>query len=533
MEEPQLGNSRRRFSALDTPPGKVPGAQQDTEPEKTGSERRGRQRVVVGMSGGVDSSVVAMLLQRQGYEVVGVFMRNWDGQDETGSDVCTADVDLEDARRVGIHLGITVETVDFSREYWNQVFEPSLQEFERCRTPNMDVACNRYIKFDAFREYALGKMAADLVATGHYARTSPGPGGDASKPVLLEAVDSNKDQTYFLCGVPSEGLEKVLFPLGGLTKPEVRALAVEAGLPVAQKRESMGVCFVGKRRSWADFISQYITPSPGNFVCADTGEIVGTHDGVQLYTVGQKSHLDGMPEKYYVAGLDGDTNSVIVARGKDNPTLYALGLSVLASEFNWVAGSPPAGLVADVDGCAEAEAAEMTTEAGGQAAAEGASGDGRDTKPREAAATAETAGTRERRGVEGGVGGEEAGGDFRCQYRCRHRQDLLPCAVNLLGVKSGGGRVENATIVDVACEDSGKSNGGGESVGLSAASEPPSLWVVSVRFDEPAKAIAPGQVVALYKDGVCLGGGPIFRAEDHCAPVRVRSPPMVLPSPKT
>ncbi|CAM9507547.1 unnamed protein product, partial [Hapterophycus canaliculatus] len=154
----------------------------------------------------------------------------------------------------------------------------------------MDIACNRYIKFDAFREHALGRMAADLVATGHYARTSPGPDGDWSKPVLTQAKDGNKDQTYFLCGVPSEGFAKVLFPLGGLTKPEVRNLAAKAGLPVARKRESMGVCFVGKRRSWAEFISQYLTPSPGNFVCADTGEVMGEHLGVQLYTVGELSN---------------------------------------------------------------------------------------------------------------------------------------------------------------------------------------------------------------------------------------------------
>lgn len=235
-----------------------------------------------------------------------------------------------------------------------------------------------------------------------------------------------------------------------------------------------------------------------------------------------------MPEKYYVAGLDGDTNSVIVARGKDNPTLYARGLSVLAPEFNWVAGSPPAGLAADVGRCAEAEAAEMPPEA------EGASpGDGRDAKPREAGAAAETRRKRERNGVKGGLGGEEAGGDFRCHCRCRHRQDLLPCAVKVLGAKSGGRRSGNVTAVDVDFQGSERSNGGGEDAGLCARSAPPSLSVVSVRFDEPAKAIAPGQVVALYKDGVCLGGGPIFRAEDHCAPVLVRSPPTVSPPPKT
>eukprot|EP00904_Undaria_pinnatifida_P002881 jgi/Undpi1/12594/HiC_scaffold_6.g02263.m1 len=186
------------------------------------------KRVVVGMSGGVDSSVVAMLLQQQasgcrvggrhhaqqwacGYEVVGVFMRNWDAQDEEGGGACTADADLEDARMVGAHLGIPVETVDFSREYWHQVFAPSLEEFAQCRTPNMDVACNRFIKFDAFRKHALEKMGADLVATGHYARTGCGTGshGDGDRPVLLQAVDENKDQTYFLCGVPSSALAKV------------------------------------------------------------------------------------------------------------------------------------------------------------------------------------------------------------------------------------------------------------------------------------------------------------------------------------
>ncbi|CAN0060097.1 unnamed protein product [Ectocarpus sp. 6 AP-2014] len=451
-----------------------------------------KQRVVVGMSGGVDSSVVAMLLHQQaseGYEVVGVFMRNWDEQDETGSDVCAADTDLEDARRVGYHLGIPVETVDFSREYWNQVFEPSLHEFDRCRTPNMDVACNRFIKFDAFREHALGRMSADFVATGHYARTAPGPGGDWSRPVLRQAEDGNKDQTYFLSGVPSEGLAKVLFPLGGLTKPEVRRLAEEGGLPVARKRESMGVCFVGKRRSWASFISQYLTPSPGNFVCVDTGEVVGGHGGVQLYTVGQKSHLDGMPEKYYVAGLDSDSNSVYVARGADNPSLFARGLSVLASEFSWVAGCPPPELLSGSGSHPSAHARREATEAGGGPAGVEAPVP---TKERQPATP----------GGEPIDAGEMEGPPpvLRCEYRSRHRQALLPCGVELLG---GGG---------------------------SGASVPRPL--VHVRFDEPAKAIAPGQVVALYKEGICLGGGPILRAEGNCSPALVRStrPPSSQPA---
>lgn len=228
-----------------------------------------------------------------------------------------------------------------------------------------------------------------------------------------------------------------------------------------------------------------------------------------------------MPEKYYVAGLDGDTNSVIVARGKDNPTLYARGLSVLASGFNWVAGSPPAGLVADGDRCAGAEAGKVPPEAGGQAAAaeEEASGDVRDRETtREGAA--ETTRIRERREVEERMGGrEEEGGEFRCQYRCRHRQGLLPCTVKVIGATSGGGRSGNADTAGVGFEGSERSSGGGDNAAA------PSRSVVSVRFDQPAKAIAPGQVVALYKDGVCLGGGAIFRAEDHCAPVLVRTPP--------
>ncbi|CBN73977.1 conserved unknown protein [Ectocarpus siliculosus] len=462
-------------------------------PKRQQGERRDlkglKQRVVVGMSGGVDSSVVAMLLHQQGYEVVGVFMRNWDEQDETGSDVCAADTDLEDARRVGYHLGIPVKTVDFSREYWNEVFEPSLQELDRCRTPNMDVACNRFIKFDAFREHALGRMSADFVATGHYARTAPGPGGDWSRPVLRQAEDGNKDQTYFLSGVPSEGLAKVLFPLGGLTKPEVRRLAEEGGLPVARKRESMGVCFVGKRRSWASFISQYLTPSPGNFVCVDTGEVVGRHGGVQLYTVGQKSHLDGMPEKYYVAGLDSDSNSVYVARGADNPSLFARGLSVLASKFSWVAGCPPPELLSGSGSHPSAPSRREATKAGGGPAGVEAPVP---TKERQPAAP----------GGEPIDAGEMEGPPpvLRCEYRSRHRQALLPCGVELLG---GGG---------------------------SGASVP--RPVVHVRFDEPAKAIAPGQVVALYKEGICLGGGPILRAEGNCSPALVRSmrPPSSRPA---
>ncbi|CAM9809589.1 unnamed protein product [Pylaiella littoralis] len=585
--------TNRCFSATVKPPS--PSSSQGGARRQRGQEKHtsqgDKQRVVVGMSGGVDSSVVAMLLQQQGYEVVGVFMRNWDEQDETGSAVCTADADLEDARRVGIHLGITVETVDFSREYWNQVFEPSLEEFARCRTPNMDVACNRFIKFDAFREYALGRMAADLVATGHYARTSPGPGGDWSRPVLVEAADGNKDQTYFLCGVPTEGLAKVLFPLGGLTKPEVRNLAAKGGLPVAQKRESMGVCFVGKRRSWADFVSQYLTPSPGNFVCADTGEIMGKHSGVQLYTVGQKSQLDGMPEKYYVARLDPATNSVIVARGKDNPSLFARGLSALSSEFNWVAGSPPAEVFVDPGGCVKAEEPTPAPEAsardgevgegaaledgdGGLAAAASGAREGREggDVPAENHSKESPATAAEAAGVDGGKSSRQSrrnhsgngecsrgtveGGDagrrrkqehnevvgLRCQYRCRHRQELLPCTVKIIGEARGGagssgcadGRGDRGDYQGSGggrhCSGSGiAGNLGGREESVSTPPSSPSGSLIYVSFDEPAKAVAPGQVVALYKDGVCLGGGAILRAEGHCSPVLVRTAPSALP----
>lgn len=223
-----------------------------------------------------------------------------------------------------------------------------------------------------------------------------------------------------------------------------------------------------------------------------------------------------MPEKYYVVGLDGDTNSVIVARGKDNPTLYARGLSVLASEFNWVAGSPPASLVAGGDRYAGAEAGERPAEAVGQPAAEGGtSGDWSDNEIKQAAGGVEGPRIRE----SPGVGGEAASGEFRCRYRCRHRQDLLPCTVKLVGAAPGDDRHGKADTVGVGFQDRERSGGGGEMDG------PPSRSVMSVRFDEPAKAIAPGQVLALYKDGVCLGGGPIFRAEDHCAPVLIRTPP--------
>lgn len=239
-----------------------------------------------------------------------------------------------------------------------------------------------------------------------------------------------------------------------------------------------------------------------------------------------------MPEKYYVAGLDRDTNSVIVARGSENPALFARGLSVLASEFNWVAGSPPAGLVADRGRCSGAEAGETPNEAGegGAAAAEiQASGHGRHTKTREAAAAVRVARASERRGVEAGGAGEEADViDFRCQYRCRHRQELLPCTVEVLAAKpSGDGDGENVGTVDGGFRSSGRSSSDGESASRSAPHS-----VVYVRFDEPAKAIAPGQVVALYKDGVCLGGGPIRKAEDRCAPVLVRTPPTVMEPPQ-
>lgn len=267
-------------------------------------------RVVVGMSGGVDSSVAAKILKDQGHEVIGLFMRNWHEEDPSGH--CTADEDYADVKKVCAKLGIAYYPVDFSKEYEQRVFTHFLQEYRKGRTPNPDVLCNREIKFDVFLKYAF-EVGADYVATGHYCRIKRENG----KTYLCKAADQNKDQTYFLCQVPSKQLERVIFPVGDLMKDEVRSIALQAGIPTAQKKDSTGICFIGERK-FREFLSQYIPMKEGDIVC--DGECVGRHKGVFYYTIGQRRGLGlgGAGARWFVVGKDVEKNILYVKRGEEN-----------------------------------------------------------------------------------------------------------------------------------------------------------------------------------------------------------------------
>lgn len=292
-----------------------------------------KERVVVGMSGGVDSSVAALLLKKAGYEVVGVFMKNWDDTDETG--VCTAERDYDDVRRVCAQIGIPYYTVNFEKEYWDKVFTYFLEEYRRGRTPNPDVMCNKEIKFKAFLEKAM-QLEADYLATGHYARIRQERGAYE----LLRGADRNKDQSYFLYTLGQRQLAKTLFPIGHLTKGEVRRIAAEAGLATAQKKDSTGICFIGEK-DFKEFLSKYLPAQPGEIRSVD-GELKGYHDGLMYHTLGQRKGLGigGAGEPWFVVGKDLETNTLIVAQGREHPALYSHGLE--ASGLSWVAGEPPA-----------------------------------------------------------------------------------------------------------------------------------------------------------------------------------------------
>ena len=289
-------------------------------------------RVVVGMSGGVDSSVAALLLKREGYDVIGVFMKNWDDTDEAG--VCTAEEDYDDVRRVCDQIGIPYYTVNFEREYWEKVFVYFLEEYRRGRTPNPDVMCNKEIKFKAFLEKAM-QLEAEYLATGHYARI----GREFDTYTLLRGVDQGKDQTYFLYTLGQEQLTRTLFPIGHLTKQEVRGIAREAGLATAHKKDSTGICFIGEK-DFKAFLSQYLPAQPGDIRTID-GELKGRHDGLMFHTLGQRKGLGigGAGEPWFVVGKDLETNTLIVAQGRDHPALYSHGLQ--ASGVSWVAGEAP------------------------------------------------------------------------------------------------------------------------------------------------------------------------------------------------
>ncbi|MCJ7841779.1 tRNA 2-thiouridine(34) synthase MnmA [Lederbergia sp. NSJ-179] len=284
-------------------------------------------RVVVGMSGGVDSSVAALLLKEQGYEVIGIFMKNWDDTNEFG--ICTATEDYNDVIKVCNQIGIPYYAVNFEKEYWDKVFTYFLDEYKAGRTPNPDVICNKEIKFKAFLEHAMN-LGADYLATGHYARVDHS--GEEVK--MLRGVDENKDQTYFLNQLSQKQLEKVMFPLGGLHKKEVREIAQSAGLATASKKDSTGICFIGER-NFKEFLQSYLPAQKGNMETL-AGQKMGVHDGLMYYTIGQRHGLGigGEGEAWFVVGKDLKRNVLYVEQGFHHPALYSD--AILAKNVNWI-----------------------------------------------------------------------------------------------------------------------------------------------------------------------------------------------------
>lgn len=350
--------------------------------------------VVVGMSGGVDSSVTAHVLKEQGYNVIGIFMKNWDDTDENG--VCTATEDYEDVIAVANQIGIPYYAVNFEKEYWDRVFEYFLAEYRLGRTPNPDVMCNKEIKFKAFLDHAL-RLGADFVATGHYAQVEYVDGEHR----LLRGKDDNKDQTYFLNQLSQDQLARTMFPIGHMDKKDVRAIAEEAGLATAKKKDSTGICFIGER-NFKEFLSEYLPSQPGEMRTLD-GVVKGRHDGLMYYTLGQRHGLgiggDGDP--WFVVGKDVENNVLFVGQGFHHDALYSDAL--LASKLSWTGAAPT--------------------------------------------------------------------GEFRAAAKFRYRQQDVPVTVAPL---------ENGEVL--------------------------------VKFDEPQRAITPGQAVVFYDGDVCLGGATIDEA---------------------
>ncbi|XP_058464508.1 mitochondrial tRNA-specific 2-thiouridylase 1 isoform X1 [Malaya genurostris] len=281
------------------------------------------RKVVVGISGGVDSAVTAYLLKKKGYKIQGAFMKNWDLIDESG--YCSGEQDWIDAQKLCRQLNIPLQQVNFVKEYWLEVFGNFLADYNIGVTPNPDILCNKHIKFNLFFKQAREKMGADAIATGHYARTNFGPfleNYDAkSKVHLLTGLDEIKDQTFFLSQISSEALRYTMFPIGGMRKAAVKQLAIDVGLSwFAKKKESMGICFVGKR-SFQDFIAEYIESKPGDFVDFNTGKVVGRHKGIHHWTVGQKAKIGGCLRPYYIFQKDVHNNVIYLASGIDNPLL--------------------------------------------------------------------------------------------------------------------------------------------------------------------------------------------------------------------
>jgi tRNA-uridine 2-sulfurtransferase len=298
-----------------------------------------KPHVIVGLSGGVDSSVTALLLKQQGYRVTGLFMKNW--EDDDTDEYCSSKQDLIDAVSVADKLGIEIEAVNFSQEYKDRVFANFLEEYQAGRTPNPDILCNAEIKFKAFLDHAMG-MGADLIATGHYAQVRENP-LKAGNYQLLKADDGSKDQSYFLHRLNQSQLSKTLFPLGKYLKREVREIAREAGLANAEKKDSTGICFIGER-PFQEFLQRYLPRQPGEIKTPE-GKVVGQHDGLMYYTLGQRQGLkiggsrDSNGEPWFVAAKDMAKNELIVVQGHDHPLLKSDGL--IATQLHWISGEAP------------------------------------------------------------------------------------------------------------------------------------------------------------------------------------------------
>ena len=292
--------------------------------------------IIVGLSGGVDSAVALALLQEADFAVRAVFMKNWDEDDETG--FCTAAEDLRDAERVCGHLGVELRTVNLSTEYWENVFNRFVETYQRGQTPNPDVLCNSEVKFRAFLDFATD-LGADLIATGHYARIEQRGG----RYRLLKGLDAGKDQSYFLCLLDQDQLERAVFPLGALEKTEVRNLARRLGLHNHSRRDSTGICFIGER-PFKTFLQRFLPRRPGPIVSAE-GRELGLHDGLMYYTIGQRQGLGiggdktGDGRAWYVAAKDFERNALVAVQGREHPSLYAPALS--AVEAHWIRGSAP------------------------------------------------------------------------------------------------------------------------------------------------------------------------------------------------
>jgi tRNA-specific 2-thiouridylase len=352
-------------------------------------------KVVVGMSGGVDSSVSAYLLKEQGYQVEGLFMKNWEEDDN--DEYCAAADDLKDAQAVSDKLGITLHTINFAAEYWDNVFEYFLAEYKAGRTPNPDIMCNKEIKFKAFLEFAAEELSADYIATGHYVQRS----NKAGNWQMLRGLDDNKDQSYFLYTLGEQHIAQTLFPIGHLEKPRVREIALEQDLVTHDKKDSTGICFIGERK-FKDFLAQYLPAQPGEIETAE-GKIIGKHEGLMYHTLGQRKGLliGGMKEygeePWYVVEKDIERNVLIVGQGANHPRLYSTGL--LANQLHWV----------------------------------------------------------DRKGPQQPI---------KCSVKTRYRQQDIPCQITP--------NIDGSVLVE---------------------------------FDEPQKAVTPGQSAVFYQNEICLGGG--------------------------